>query len=277
MSPEPTPPNPTSCGAALRPRRILALNASHRGPRGYTHFLLDLLLQGAREQGAHTELVDLARLEITPCRACEACHTPKRRLRCLMEERDDVAGLFQRMRRADLIVYGTPVYVFGVASRLKTLWERMYGVCDVRRLCLTRSGLIFHHVDSLCTKPLAAVICCDSLEAAIPANAVHHFRTYARFMDAPLAGILVRNGAALAGHGDPQAVRRFPALESVYRAYRRAGAELALRGRISRRTRARANREIVPLPAFALLKRLRPFKPRILERARAFLSQEEQP
>jgi hypothetical protein len=129
---------------------------------------------------------------------------------------------------------------------------------------------MFHHVDrAVCSKPFAALVCCDNLEAEMPRNAVAYFRTYARFMDAPLAGVLVRNGGALslhsgqalAGHGaGARMPAQSPRLAAVHAAYVQAGRELVLHGRISAATARRANQEIVPVPLFGWLKRL-PFKP----------------
>ena len=79
-------------------------------------------------------------------------------------------------------------------------------------------------------------------------------------MDAPQAGMLVRNAGRLSGHGhDPDRQERFPRILEVYAAYERAGRELAKEGRIGHGTQRRANQEIIPVPFFGFLKRL-PFK-----------------
>lgn len=53
--------------------KILAINGSHRGEAGYTQFLLDKVLEGARSAGADCESVALAKLKMIPCRGCLAC------------------------------------------------------------------------------------------------------------------------------------------------------------------------------------------------------------
>lgn len=242
--------------------RIVAINGSYRGEQGQTGFLIGKLLQGASTAGAECEVVTLARLRINHCHGCGRCQTAKHYLKCVYDGKDDAAMVFHQMAEADIVVYATPVYVFGVSALLKALLERFYGRCNCDDLRLTKSGLMFHHVDqAICSKPFVALICCDNLEDETPRNALAYFRTFARFLDAPQVGALVRNGGRLSGYGhDPEREKRVPRIYEVYAAYEQAGRELATEGRIRRSTARRANQEIVPVPLFGLLRHLKPFK-----------------
>lgn len=246
--------------------KIVAINASHRGDKGYTRFLIDLLFQGASEAGAECEVVTLARMRLNRCLACDACQqnirlpidpasfTP----RCAWNEKDDVQRIFAKMAAADLLIYATPIQVFHISGLMKLFLDRLYAAGSSADLCLSQAGLMFHFVDHrIVSKPFIPLICFDNFEAETSRNAVAYFRTFSRFMDAPLAGELVRNGGALAGHGkDALAAERFPRIQEVYAAYREAGRELARYGRICKSTQRRANQEIVPIPLFFLWKRI---------------------
>jgi len=252
--------------------RILAINASHRGDKGHTRFLIDKLFQGATMAGAECKVVTLAKLEINRCLSCGQCHTEKHHLQCVYDSKDDVRAVFQKMAKADIIIYATPVYVFSMSGLLKTFIDRMYATGDVSDLRLSESGLMFHHIDhAICSKPFVTLVCCDNLETETPKNVLAYFETFSRFMDAPQVGVLVRNGGRLSGHGkDPALEKRVPKIFDVYAAYKQAGQELATEGRIQRATQRRANQEIVPVPMFGILKRLplRFLKSNLVERAR---------
>ncbi len=251
--------------------KILAINGSHRGGKGHTQFLIDRLFQGAAAVGAACECVCLADMRINRCLACGRCHDDDHYLRCVYDEKDDVRSIFRKMAAADLIVYATPVYVFGMSGLLKTFLDRLYGTGNTFDLRLSESGLMFHHIDrAICSKPFVALICCDNLEALTPHNVLDYFKGFSKFMDAPEVGVLVRNGGRLAGHGkDPARSAALPRLRASYEAYEQAGRELATEGRIHRLTQRRANQEIIPLALFGVLKRLplRRLKERFIENA----------
>ncbi len=252
---------------------ILAINSSYRGDKGHTRFLIDKLFQGAKKAGAECQVVTLASLKINRCLACGKCQTADHHLKCVHDTRDDVAAVFRQMRWADIIVYATPVYVFGLSGLLKTFLERFYGRGDSVDLSISRSGLMFHHVDrSICSKPFVTLVCCDNLENETPKNALSYFQTFSKFMDAPQVGVLVRNGGRLSGHGhDSDREKSVPKILNVYAAYEQSGHELATIGHIRRSTERRANQEIVPVPLFGILKRLKPFKKIMVERAREMI------
>jgi FMN-dependent NADH-azoreductase len=258
--------------------KILAINASYRGDQGHTRFLIDQLFHGAKAAGAECEVVTLTRLKINRCLACDKCHTAEHYLKCLYAEKDDVAGIFAQIASADLVIYATPVYVFGVSGLLKTFLDRFYSTSDVNQLRVTRSGLFFHHVDKrICSRPFVSLIVCDNLDPEMPTGAREYLRTFARFMDAPHVGELIRSGGRLFGYGhDPQAAERFPKIRAVYAAYEQAGRELALNGHISTVTQRQANQEIIPVPFFGLLKRLTPFKHMMVQKAQEYFALGEQ-
>jgi putative NADPH-quinone reductase len=242
----------------MRPVRILALNASHRGDQGHTRLLIDRLFQGARDAGAEREVISLARLKINRCLACDQCQTTEHHLHCVYDDKDGVRAIFNKMAQADVIIYATPVYVFGMSGLLKTFLDRIHATSDSRQMTVSDSGLLFHHIDrTICAKPFVTLVCCDNLEAETPRNVLSYFRTFSRFMDAPQVGVLVRNGGRLSGYGrGVEQARLFPRLPAIYAAYEQAGRELAQDGYIHRVTERRANQEIIPLPFFGLLKRL---------------------
>lgn len=251
--------------------KIVAINASHRGEKGFTQFLLDKIANGTKQEGGSFETIVLASHKINHCTGCQVCHTEKSYLKCIYEERDDVREIFAKMRGADIIFFATPVYLFSMSGLLKVFLDRIHATGDSGKLQLSRSGLFFHHIDhKLCSKPFALLVCCDNLEDETPSNVISYFRTYSKFMDAPMVGTLVRKTGKLIGHGkSPEKEKQYPKIYDVYEAFQQAGRELATLGKIHPKTQTRTNQQIINGPPFlSLLMKFRPFKKRAIEKAK---------
>jgi len=253
--------------------KILAINGSYRGEKGQTNAFLEILFSGAREAGAECESVSLSKLKINRCLGCDTCHTPVHYLKCVYSDKDDVAALFAKISAADLVIYASPIYVFGISSLLKAFIDRMYGISDVYQMGVTRSGLMFHHVEkSICSKPFISFVCCDNMESATPRNVQDYFKIFSRFMDAKQVGALTRNCIRFFENADSLEIKEnFPKIAEVVEAYKQAGRELATFGHIQRRTQNRANQEIIPIPFFKYIKGLRMIKPIVVEKAKEML------
>lgn len=243
--------------------RILAINGSHRGRRGFTQVLLDHMKAGAEEGGAEFETIVLAEKTINRCSGCETCHTERSYLRCVFEDKDEVQAIFREMRSADILVFATPVYVFAMSSLLKGFLDRINSTGDVDKLRVSNHGLVFHHIDAqLCSKPFVLVATCGNIEKETPKNVVDYFKTYSRFMDAPMLAALVRSGSSLLGKSSDE---ELPKRADVLSAYREAGRDLALGGGISPRHIRQANRNIVPMSApIKLLMHIKPLRPALI-------------
>jgi multimeric flavodoxin WrbA len=100
--------------------KILGINGSPRGKNSRTLKLVDAVLDGARQRGAETELVDIGTLDIQYCLGCQVCYAEGE---CVQE--DDLSELWEKMMRADGIVLGSPVYINGVTAQLKTVIDRL--------------------------------------------------------------------------------------------------------------------------------------------------------
>ena len=256
--------------------KILAINASHRGDKGFTQFLIEKVATGARQEGASFETVVLAQRNIIRCSGCQVCHTKKSYLKCVHEGKDDVNDIFARMRGADMILFATPVYLFTMSGLLKLFLDRINSTGDSGKLQLSKSGLFFHHIDSaLCSKPFALLVCCDNVEDETPKNVISYFRTYSKFMDAPMVGTLVRKSGKFIGHGrSPEKEQRYPRIFEVYEAFEQAGRELATIGRIRSRTEKRACQQIMDVPPMLnMLMKFRPFKERAIEKAKTIVAE----
>ena len=102
---------------------VLLLNASPH-PAGIVSQALDAAASTARQAGAETVKAELYRAPIAPCTGCMRCRATGV---CPLPH-DAAHELGEAIRRADLLVVGTPTYWGGMAARLKLLFERLVPV-----------------------------------------------------------------------------------------------------------------------------------------------------
>ncbi len=107
---------------------VLGFSASPR-LKGNSDYLLSVFMQQAKESGFETHTVSAVKTEYKPCIGCGQC---EKKGVCSIQDGLD-RHLFPLIRKADLIVLSTPVYFYGIPSRMKgiidrmqTLWSRKY-------------------------------------------------------------------------------------------------------------------------------------------------------
>jgi multimeric flavodoxin WrbA len=118
------------------PKQVLGIVGSPRRG-GNTEILVDEALRGAEEAGAQVEKVILSKLDIGPCRGCDAC---KKAGKCTQQ--DDMHTLLEQMEHSQTWVLGTPVYWWGATAQFKAFLDRWYGVQDRTMFAGRRTILI---------------------------------------------------------------------------------------------------------------------------------------
>lgn len=101
---------------------ILVLNGSPR-PRGNTKQMAEAFREGARSAGHQVDVVDVCKLHIGGCLACEYCHT-KGRGQCV--QKDDMEQVYALLKNADMLVIASPIYYHGLSGQLKCVIDRFY-------------------------------------------------------------------------------------------------------------------------------------------------------
>ncbi len=100
--------------------KILGINGSPRSGRGATMRLIEAVLEGAKDNGAEIEAVNLADLDFSFRNACSACFQEGK---CV--EEDDFPALYEKIKAADGLLLGSPVYFDLVTGQMKMLVDRM--------------------------------------------------------------------------------------------------------------------------------------------------------
>jgi len=114
--------------------KILGLSFSPR-EGGNTELLLDKVFEGARQLGAETELYRVADKSIKPCDGCGSCFTTGE---CHI--RDDMQELYDKMPKADGIIFGTPVYFYNMTAQGKTVIDRTIALIRPDRSLANKVG-----------------------------------------------------------------------------------------------------------------------------------------
>ncbi|WP_292370482.1 flavodoxin family protein [Methanoregula sp. UBA64] len=109
--------------------KILAIHGSPRTLRSTTRQLVSFVLAGAEDAGAETEIIDLADLRVVPCTGCDACA-----INGVCVNDDDLAGLVARMKEADAIIFGSPVYIDNVSGQMKVFFDRLADAIHYQQL-----------------------------------------------------------------------------------------------------------------------------------------------
>ena len=73
-------------------------------------------------EGHEIDRVDLPRLDVMGCQGCYACQQNPDEPSCVIK--DDASGVLRRIAESDAIVYASPLYMWGLPSKLHALLER---------------------------------------------------------------------------------------------------------------------------------------------------------
>ena len=98
--------------------KILVLEGSPN-KKGSTHLLVDCFRQGAQEAGHTVQRLDVAHAKIHPCTGCIHCGYQGP---CV--QKDDMKTIRGEILGADMLVFATPLYYYGMSAQLKTLVDR---------------------------------------------------------------------------------------------------------------------------------------------------------
>lgn len=108
--------------------KIIGLNGSPRRSQSRTGQLLEQILSGAGDAGAETEYLEITKLKIEPCIACDKCHKLGY---CV--QKDDFQETFDKIMAADGFVIGSPVYIYQVTAQLKNWIDRLGNTIHCQR------------------------------------------------------------------------------------------------------------------------------------------------
>lgn len=112
--------------------KILVFNGSPR--KGNTVTAINSFIDGAKEKH-EIEVVDTYKLKVSPCMACEACGCTNG---CVAK--DDSNMIADKAVDADMLVFATPVYWWGVTAQLKMIIDKLY--CRGAKLTGKKAGII---------------------------------------------------------------------------------------------------------------------------------------
>ena len=115
--------------------KVLAINSSARKD-GNTAILLGRVLKELRKEGIETELIQLAGQIIEPCKACWACGDQGN----CVHRKDSFREIFDKMKEADGILLGSPVYSANISANMQALLERAAVVGDMNPGLLTHKA-----------------------------------------------------------------------------------------------------------------------------------------
>jgi multimeric flavodoxin WrbA len=137
--------------------KVVAINGSAR-KNGNTDILIKVVFEELNKEGIETELIELAGQVIEPCKACWACGGKGN----CVHRHDRFTEIFEKMKEADGIILGSPVYSANISANMQALIERAAVICDMN------PGLMKHKVGVA----VAAVRRAGSLQAI---DAMNHF------------------------------------------------------------------------------------------------------
>ncbi len=98
--------------------KIVIINGSAR--KGNTLTAIQAFTEGVAE-GNEIEIIAAEKLTIAPCKGCEVCQCSKG---CV--DRDDTNPTIDKIVAADVVVFATPVYWWGMSAQMKLIIDKCY-------------------------------------------------------------------------------------------------------------------------------------------------------
>jgi multimeric flavodoxin WrbA len=104
----------------MRSMKVVIFNGSPR-KEGNTAAILREVEKGCSEKGAEVDYYDLFQMDFKDCSACMGC---KKGDRCA--QKDELSPALEKIREADAVVIGSPIYISAETATTKALVDRFY-------------------------------------------------------------------------------------------------------------------------------------------------------
>lgn len=126
--------------------QVLAVVGTNR-KQGNVAKICEEIIAGAGEISHRTEKINLYEFDIQHCLGCWRCHTLQK---CFQQ--DDFEDIYDRIKTADAIILGSPVYWGNITGKMKTFFDRhmgyaMYnpeGALDFHKSRFWKKFILFH-------------------------------------------------------------------------------------------------------------------------------------
>ncbi len=100
-------------------KKVIVISTSLRHGSN-SDLLADKFVEGAQAAGHEVEKISLVGKDIQFCKGCLACQQLGR---CVIN--DDVNGIMDKVLKADVVAWATPIYYYEMSGQMKTLIDRM--------------------------------------------------------------------------------------------------------------------------------------------------------
>lgn len=100
-------------------KKVLIISSTPR-KNGNSQILCEAFEKGAKETGNDVELISLRENRINYCVGCYGC---RKTGKCV--QKDGMNEILDKMLDADVLVFGTPIYMYDVCGQLKTFIDRI--------------------------------------------------------------------------------------------------------------------------------------------------------
>lgn len=104
--------------------KILVLNGSPRIEGNCAH-MIDGFRNGAEEAGHEITILNVGRMNLNGCLACEYCHS-KSDGTCI--QKDDMQQIYSLLQKSDMIVFASPIYYYSISAQLNCVIQRTYNI-----------------------------------------------------------------------------------------------------------------------------------------------------
>lgn len=101
--------------------KVLCINGSPR-EHGNTGTILTAILEVFAAQGWETEAVQLSKLNFKGCQGCMTCKNQTDH--CV--QNDDMTPIYEKIQEAEVILMGSPVYLWDVTGQFKLFLDRCF-------------------------------------------------------------------------------------------------------------------------------------------------------
>ena len=100
-------------------KNVLVISSSLRNDSN-SEILARMAIKGSNDAGNKTEFITLKGMDLRFCKGCLACQKTGN---CVIK--DDMASVIHKVKDADVLIFASPIYYYGITGQLKTFLDRL--------------------------------------------------------------------------------------------------------------------------------------------------------